>query len=79
MAVLRQPIKDESKRQENIDEDFSSGSSNGDILPTAKGDLEYVKLVKISRNQYEDPRKLINFYLVLEIYVLTFIFITVFS
>ncbi|XP_033214669.1 A disintegrin and metalloproteinase with thrombospondin motifs 9 isoform X2 [Belonocnema kinseyi] len=48
-------MKDESKRQENSDENFSSGSSKGEIVPTGKGDLEYVKLVKISRNQFEDP------------------------
>lgn len=28
-----------------------------DVLPFAKGNLEYVKPFKISQNQYEDPRK----------------------
>lgn len=31
--------------------------STPDVLPTAKGDLEYIVPMKISQNQYEDPRK----------------------
>lgn len=53
--VLRQPIKDASTRQENSDEKFTSGNSKGEILPTDKGDLEYVNLFKVTRNRYEDP------------------------
>ncbi|XP_011881326.1 PREDICTED: A disintegrin and metalloproteinase with thrombospondin motifs 9 isoform X3 [Vollenhovia emeryi] len=32
-----------------------NGTSSIDILPSAKGNLEYVKPLKISQNQYEDP------------------------
>lgn len=28
-----------------------------DMLPSTKGNLEYIKPLKISQNQYEDPRK----------------------
>ena len=58
MTVLHQSILDESKRLESSEENFSSTSSKGEILSTAKGDVEYVNLLKISRNQYEDPCKL---------------------
>lgn len=60
MAVLRQPIKDATRRQENSDAKFTS-NSKGEILPTNKGDLEYVNLFKVSRNRYEDPRKFFFF------------------
>ncbi|XP_024868188.1 A disintegrin and metalloproteinase with thrombospondin motifs 9 isoform X1 [Temnothorax curvispinosus] len=32
-----------------------NGTSSIDMLPSAKGNLEYVKPLKISQNQYEDP------------------------
>lgn len=31
-----------------------------DVLPSAKGNLEYIKPLKISQNQYEDPRKFLK-------------------
>jgi len=36
--------------------EFNSTASI-DVLPSAKDNLEYVKPLKISQNQYEDPRK----------------------
>lgn len=32
-------------------------TSSVNVLPSVKNDLEYVKPLKISQNQYEDPRK----------------------
>ncbi|XP_011638935.1 A disintegrin and metalloproteinase with thrombospondin motifs 20 isoform X3 [Pogonomyrmex barbatus] len=32
-----------------------NGTSSIDVLPSAKGNLEYIKPLKISQNQYEDP------------------------
>jgi len=34
--------------------------SSIDVLPSAKGNLEYIKPLKISQNQYEDPRKFLK-------------------
>jgi len=36
--------------------EFNSTASIN-MLPLAKGNLEYIKPLKISQNQYEDPRK----------------------
>lgn len=38
-----------------------NGTSSIDVLPSAKGNLEYVKPLKISQNQYEDPRKCLKY------------------
>jgi hypothetical protein len=35
-------------------------ASSIDVLPSAKGNLEYIKPLKISQNQYEDPRKFLE-------------------
>lgn len=40
--------------------EFNSTSSIN-LLPSAKGNLEYVKPLKISQNQYEDPRKYLKY------------------
>lgn len=38
-----------------------NGTSSIDVLPSAKGNLEYIKPLKISQNQYEDPRKCLKY------------------
>lgn len=40
--------------------EFNSTASI-DVLPSIKGNLEYVKPLKISQNQYEDPRKCLKY------------------
>lgn len=38
-----------------------NNTSSIDVLPSIKSNLEYVKPLKISQNQYEDPRKCLKY------------------
>lgn len=46
-----------------------NGTSSIDVLPSSKGNLEYIKPLKISQNQYEDPRKYLKYINKISVYV----------